>query len=121
LLMEQLSRVGYSPNTTNIDDVNAMLSLVHNIKPNDDLEALIVSQMVVTHMLSMNNANGAIHLGDEKIKTAKHEMAIKLMRSFTNQFNALSKHRNGGKQKMTVEHVHVNEGGQAIIGDVSKG
>jgi hypothetical protein len=34
---------------------------------------------------------------------------------------ALDKHRRGGNQKMTVEHVHVHEGGQAIVGNVNQG
>ena len=34
---------------------------------------------------------------------------------------ALKKYRTGGQQKMVVEHVHVNEGGQAIVGTVNQG
>ena len=34
---------------------------------------------------------------------------------------ALDKKRRGGQQKVVVKHVHVNEGGQAIVGDVSTG
>lgn len=29
------------------------------------------------------------------------------------------RYRSGGEQKMTVQHVHVAEGGQAIVGNVS--
>lgn len=32
---------------------------------------------------------------------------------------ALKRYRGGGEQKMTVQHVHVAEGGQAIVGNVS--
>jgi hypothetical protein len=34
---------------------------------------------------------------------------------------ALNRHRGKGQQKMTVEHVHVHDGGQAIVGFVSQG
>jgi len=34
------------------------------------------------------------------------------------QMEALKKYRGKGEQKMTVEHVHVHNGGQAIVGDV---
>ncbi len=47
--------------------------------------------------------------------------STKLTRTFIAQMEALDKHRGKGQQKMTVEHVHVNEGGQAIIGDVKRG
>jgi hypothetical protein len=51
-----------------------------------------------------------------------HERAMnKLMRTFTSQMEALRKHRNGGNQKVVVEHVHVHNGGQAIVGNVSHG
>ena len=32
---------------------------------------------------------------------------------------ALKRYRSGGEQKMTVQHVHVAEGGQAIVGNVN--
>jgi hypothetical protein len=34
---------------------------------------------------------------------------------------ALNRHRGKGQQKVTVEHVHVHEGGQAIVGNVEGG
>jgi len=34
---------------------------------------------------------------------------------------ALNKHRGKGQQKVTVEHVHVHQGGQAIVGHVAQG
>ena len=33
----------------------------------------------------------------------------------------LNRHRGKGQQKVTVEHVHVHEGGQAIVGEVHAG
>jgi hypothetical protein len=43
----------------------------------------------------------------------------KLTRTFAAQVEALKRYRSGGEQKMTVQHVHVAEGGQAIVGNVS--
>ena len=39
--------------------------------------------------------------------------------TYTSQLEALSKHCRGGAQKVTVEHVHVYQGGQAIVGNVT--
>ena len=36
------------------------------------------------------------------------------------QVEVLRRLRNGGQQFVRVEHVHVNEGGQAVIGNVKK-
>jgi hypothetical protein len=35
------------------------------------------------------------------------------------QMEALNRYRSKGQQKITVEHVHINSGGQAIIGNVN--
>jgi hypothetical protein len=44
---------------------------------------------------------------------------LRLNRTFTTQIEALASLRRGGRQKMTVKHVHVYPGGQAIVGDVT--
>jgi len=41
--------------------------------------------------------------------------------SWRNWCNDLNRHRGKGQQKMTVEHVHVHEGGQAIVGNIEAG
>jgi hypothetical protein len=43
----------------------------------------------------------------------------KLTRTFSMQLEALKRYRTGGEQKVTVQHVTVNDGGQAIVGAVS--
>ncbi len=44
--------------------------------------------------------------------------ANKLSRTYTLLLDALNRHRGKGQQKVTVEHVHVHSGGQAIVGTV---
>jgi hypothetical protein len=44
--------------------------------------------------------------------------ANKLSRTYSTLLEALNRHRGKGSQKVTVEHVHVHEGGQAIVGNV---
>jgi hypothetical protein len=43
----------------------------------------------------------------------------KLTRTFAAQVSALKEYRSKGEQKMTVQHVHVAEGAQAIVGNVN--
>ncbi len=50
-----------------------------------------------------------------------YPQSVKLTRAFTAQLEALNRHRGKGQQKMTVEHVHIHDGGQAVIGSVTKG
>jgi hypothetical protein len=44
--------------------------------------------------------------------------AGKLSRTFAVLLDALNRHRGKGQQKVTVEHVHVHSGGQAVVGVV---
>ena len=42
------------------------------------------------------------------------------MRTYTTQMEALKRYRTGGEQKVTVQHVSVNKGGQAIVGTMTQ-
>ncbi len=44
--------------------------------------------------------------------------AARLLRAYATQVEALRRLRNGGSQTLRVEHVHVHDGGQAVIGNV---
>ena len=47
--------------------------------------------------------------------------ANKLSRSFATLLETLNRYRGKGQQKVTVEHLHVHSGGQAIVGAVAPG
>ena len=47
--------------------------------------------------------------------------ATKLTRLHADLILALDKHRGKGQQIVRVEHVHVHQGGQAIVGNVQAG
>jgi hypothetical protein len=47
--------------------------------------------------------------------------ANKLSRTYATLLEALNRHRGKGQQKISVEHVHVHAGGQAIVGAVEAG
>jgi hypothetical protein len=44
--------------------------------------------------------------------------AARLLRAYSAQVETLRRLRQGGDQYVRVEHVHVNDGGQAVIGNV---
>jgi hypothetical protein len=101
---------------------NHALSIFYEIKPKDPVEAMLVSQMIGVHNTSMDllQKAQAPYLSVERSNQAANQ-AVKMTRTYAAQMEALKKYRNGGQQTMKVEHVHVNEGGQAVIGNVSKG
>ena len=105
-----------------INAVNNTLVTMYGIAPRDTLEGLLGTQMVGAHNLAMECMRRARHK-DMPFESTKEyiSLATKLMRTFTTQIEALNRYRSKGQQKVTVEHVHVNEGGQAIVGNISQG
>ncbi|KHF24513.1 hypothetical protein JV46_25450 [Solemya velum gill symbiont] len=104
------------------DRINAAIALMAEIHPKDGLEGMLASQMVAVHNMAMECASRAM-LPDNTVDGVNSGInrTTKLMRTFTAQMEALQRYRNGGKQKITVQHVNVEDGGQAIVGDVHKG
>lgn len=106
----------------NADRINFMLAAMRGIGPQDEAESMLAAQMVATHMLAMKCAAGLAN--PSATATIDHmngyaSRMTKLTRTFTMQLDALKRYRTGGEQKVTVQHVNVNEGGQAIVGDVT--
>ena len=101
---------------------NNTLSILGGIQPQDEIEGMLAVQMIGVHNLAMESLKRAM-LGGQSFegKQVNINQATKMLRTFTAQMEALKKYRTGGQQKMTVEHVHVNEGGQAIVGTVIQG
>ena len=75
----------------------------------------------VRHMATMTFARRLAHVENIPQQDSAERAFNKLARTFAAQVEALKRYRTGGEQKVTVEHVTVNEGGQAIVGNVRHG
>jgi hypothetical protein len=95
-----------------------MIAFVRGLEPKNSLEAALATQMAAVHALTMSFARRLSHAETIAQQDSAERALNKLARTFTAQLEALKRHRTGGQQKMTVEHVHVHEGGQAIVGHV---
>ena len=91
------------------------------LRPTNAVESLLVVQMFGTHeaaILFLRNATAK-----EQSPEARHanlSRSTKLMALFLQQLEAFQKLKGKAtQQKVTVEHVHVHEGGRAIVGAVS--
>ena len=104
----------------NEEKVTFIAAFMHGLKPMDEMEGVIISQMVGTHNLIMEYMRRAILPGQYlEAGNDYSNRAYRLMNIFLKQMEALEKYR--GKtiqQKMTVEHVHIHEGGQAVVGQI---
>jgi hypothetical protein len=95
------------------------LAMVKGIGPKDEVEAMMAAQMAAVHMATMTFARRLVHVDNILQQDSAERAFNKLARTFAVQVEALKRYRTGGEQKVTVQHVTVNEGGQAIVGSVS--
>jgi hypothetical protein len=120
-LVTQLGNAGIKGSEIDVEATNFMLSMVVGIEPKDQIEAMLAAQMAAIHLQTMTFARRINHVENIPQQDSAERAFNKLARTFTTQMEALNKYRGKGQQKMTVEHVHVHEGGQAIVGNVQGG
>jgi hypothetical protein len=99
---------------------NFALAVVKGISPRDQLETMLAAQMAAIHLTTMTFARRLAHAESIPQQDSAERALNKLARTFTTQMEKLKRYRTGGEQKVTVHHVTVNEGGQAIVGTVGR-
>ena len=96
-----------------------MLSVIRGIQPRDEAEWMLAAQMAAVHVATMAFARRLAHEENIPQQDSAERAFNKLARTFAVQMEALKRYRTGGEQRVTVQHVTVNEGGQAIVGAIS--
>jgi hypothetical protein len=118
-LIWQLTNIGSQGDKLDEGGINFALAVVKGIEPRDQVEAMLAAQMAAVHNAIMTFARRLAHVDTILQQDSAQNAFNKLTRTFAAQVEALKRYRSGGEQKMTVQHVHVAEGGQAIVGNVS--
>jgi hypothetical protein len=119
-LLKQLVDASYGGGRPDEEKVNFMLSVIKGIKPRDQTEAMIAAQMAAVHVSAMAFARRLANVESIPQQDSAERTFNKLTRTFATQMEALKRYRTGGEQKVTVQHVTVSEGGQAIVGNVTQ-
>jgi hypothetical protein len=98
---------------------SAAVAVLVGIGPKDELEGMLAGQIIAAHNAAMECYRRAM-IPEQSFEGRKEDLtqANKLSRTYATLLEALNRHRGKGQQKVTVEHVHVHEGGQAIVGNV---
>ncbi len=106
---------------------NAALAVIDGVRPKDEIEAMLAAHMVLTNIALLElfaRTRGAIagHIyqgnGIKRLDVLGN-LTTKFMRAYTMQVEALARKRRKGEQTVTVKHVHVHAGGQAVVGIVT--
>lgn len=99
----------------NSTDVSAAMAVLDGMKPENEVEAMLLVQMWATNESAMR-CLGMIGKADWIDNAAMFgNLATKLLRTYVSQIEALAKLRRKGEQ--TVKVVHVYPGGRAVVAD----
>jgi hypothetical protein len=118
-LLKQIINAATKEQNIDEDAVNFMLAMVRGLEPKDHAESMLAVQMAAVHSAAMNFARRLNHVDNIQQQDSAASAFNKLTRTFAVQVEALKRYRTGGEQRVLVQHVNVNEGGQAIVGNVT--
>jgi len=97
------------------------LGFMDAMKPRDAAETLLTAQMAAIHQATMVMARRMNHVENIPQQDAAERALNKLARTFAAQMDTLKRYRSKGQQTVRVERVTVEDGGQAIVGNVEHG
>jgi hypothetical protein len=107
------------------DEIDTLLqtatALLAELEPKTASESMLAAQMIGTHHAAMHFLRrGRSEEQQVEVVDRNVNRATRLMCQFTEQVEAMSKLKGkSGQQRVIVEHVTVNQGGQAIVGAVT--
>ncbi|TCT04523.1 hypothetical protein EDC22_1152 [Tepidamorphus gemmatus] len=109
----------HSDPATRDKQYSATIAALVGIGPKDELEGMMAAQLIAAHNAAMECYRRAM-IGEQTFEGRRENLAQanKLSRTYATLLEALNRHRGKGQQKVTVEHVHVHSGGQAVVGVV---
>ncbi len=100
---------------------NMTAQAVAEMEPRDEVEGQLISQLVVLHEQAMTWLGRALRVDRADFANTYLNGASKLLTRHHETLSSLLKYRRGGEQRVHVEHVHVHNGGKAIVGNVESG
>jgi hypothetical protein len=118
-LLQQLSNGSSRGGKVDEKLLNFMLSVIKGIRPRDQIEIMLAAQMAAVHEAIMTFTRRLAYVETIPQQDSAERALNKLARTFATQMEGLQRYRNGGEQKVMVQQVSVNEGGQAIVGNVT--
>ena len=111
---------GNTPDERRMKAYEAVAGALAGFKPQDEAEGMLAAQLVASHNAAMECYRRAM-ISEQSFEGRRENLtqANKLSRTHATLLEALNRHRGKGQQKVTVEHVHVHDGGRAIVGNVN--
>jgi hypothetical protein len=119
-ILRQLVRASVNGRKPDAVNLAFMIAMVKSIKPRDSIEAMLVAQMVSVHVMAMRCAHHLASAEDIAQQDSAGRALGRLARTFPAQMEALNRYRSNGEPAITVQNVSVQDGGKAIVGNVTQ-
>jgi hypothetical protein len=120
-LTNQIAALGEHGKVCSSAIADFALSVISAVEPRDELEAMLAAQMAAVHQATMTMARRLNHVETLPQQDGAERALNKLARTYAVQMETLKRYRSKGQQIVRVERVTVEEGGQAIVGNVGRG
>jgi len=102
-------------------DVAAMaLDAANSIQAKDSLEKMLAHQMAAAHKLTMELMGQVCYEENVAAQAKRLNAAARCMAVYQQGLLALHRIRQNGQQRITVQYVNVNNGSQAVIGNIER-
>jgi hypothetical protein len=100
----------------------AAVAALIGIGSRDEIKGTPAAQLLASHNAAMECYRRAM-IPEQTFEAYRENLtqANKLSRTYALLLDALNRRRGEGQQKVTVEHVHIHQGGHAIVGAVNTG
>ena len=119
-MLRQVSN-GICPDGPEELSINAALAAIAAFEAKNEIEGMLAVQIVITNFAAALATGAMVRAEWIDQKNSAGNLAVKLTRVSAELLEKLQKYRGKGQHKVIVEHVHVNAGAQAIVGDVVHG
>ena len=120
-IINQVIRAQVFPRPRDADQLAKAIAAISEMAPQNVTEAMLAVQMIATNDAALMFLGRATNEGQSLAGAEASVLcATRLMRLHLDQLEAMQKLKGKTRhQKVVVEHVHVYQGGQAIVGAIS--
>ena len=125
-MLQNVLAIGNTDGTKDEDAIKSQIIAVSAalaaFKPADEIEGMLAAQAVACHFGAMESFRRSMAVNQPaEVASRLRKDGANLARAMTDMIEALDRKRGKGPQVVRVERVVVQEGGQAVVGNVTTG
>ncbi len=101
------------------NDIIALgVDIANTARAANTAEKLVAHEIALAHKIAMEQARRAQYERDPTIELRRLQISARMMETAQQGVLTLQKLKTGGTQNVVVQHVHVESGGQAVVGNI---